>query len=316
VTAGAQRLVRARVDLGKPAVELMLEVDLVGEDPAGLEVGLGVALQPLNGALGLRISGSAEMPIDLQLAAERSELVAGAAVVGVDAGLAIPDQRVRQPAQLPKAAPDPGQQIGLLLAEDQRAGAGSRVAQAGDHDPALAGLAVADGDLLAWLPDVELADLAGTVDGARVVPCGLKQRPDLAQEVIKDGLATDPAQRPQQLADPNAGQVGVLGQQSADLVLKRVELRAPGRPRIARWRVAGDRPPDRLAMQPRLPTDLADRQPAHKAQPSDLCPLLHPDHPGPPRLALRTQAQERPRLWTRCCGPRAPAARCGRSGDA
>jgi hypothetical protein len=53
--AGPERLVGARVDLGKPAVELVLEVDVVGKPAAGLEVGLGVALQPLDGALGLRI---------------------------------------------------------------------------------------------------------------------------------------------------------------------------------------------------------------------------------------------------------------------
>ena len=44
----AQRLVRPRVGLLKPRVELQLEVEMVREPPAGLEVRLQVALQPLD----------------------------------------------------------------------------------------------------------------------------------------------------------------------------------------------------------------------------------------------------------------------------
>jgi hypothetical protein len=94
----------------------------------------------------------------------------------VDAGLAIPDQRLRQPAQLPQTTgpPDPGQQIRDLLSEDQRAGAGPRVAQARDHHVILAGLAVADRDLARGLPEIELADLPGPIDRALRRPDGLK----------------------------------------------------------------------------------------------------------------------------------------------
>ena len=44
-------------------------------------------------------------------------------------------------------------------------------------------------------------------------------------------------------------------------------------------------------MQPGPAMDLALRQPAHEVQPPDLRPLLHPDHLGPPELALRKRAQ-------------------------
>ena len=64
---------RARVDTIEPCVELILEVELVAEHAAGLEVGLDEALQPLDGALGLRIRRLAEAPVDLQLAAEAGE---------------------------------------------------------------------------------------------------------------------------------------------------------------------------------------------------------------------------------------------------
>jgi hypothetical protein len=86
--------VLAGIDLDGPGLELVLEVALVGEHAAGLEVRLRVALPSLNDTLGLRVAGSAEVPADLQLATERGELLAGADVVGVDAGLAIPNQRV------------------------------------------------------------------------------------------------------------------------------------------------------------------------------------------------------------------------------
>jgi hypothetical protein len=56
----------------------------------------------------------------------------------VQAGLAIPDQRLRQRAQRPQAAPDAEQQIRSLLGEDDRAGARARVAQARNDDPRLA----------------------------------------------------------------------------------------------------------------------------------------------------------------------------------
>src|SRR4051812_45563721 len=69
----------------------------LGEHAPGLEVGLRVALPALDDALGLRIALAAEMPADPQLAAEGGELRRRAALVGVDAGLAVPDQRLRQP---------------------------------------------------------------------------------------------------------------------------------------------------------------------------------------------------------------------------
>src|SRR4051794_27984388 len=131
----------AGVDLHEPSVELVLEVALVGEHATRLEVGLHEALQPLDRALGLRVTRPAEMPADPQLPAERSELLARAPVVAVDAGLAVPDQRVGQAAELPQAATDTGQQVELLLGEHQRAGAGTRVAKARHDHPRRAPLA-------------------------------------------------------------------------------------------------------------------------------------------------------------------------------
>jgi hypothetical protein len=50
-----------------------LEVELAGERAAGLEARLGVALQPLDHALRLRILGLEDPPADAELAAEGGE---------------------------------------------------------------------------------------------------------------------------------------------------------------------------------------------------------------------------------------------------
>jgi hypothetical protein len=105
-----------------------------------------------------------------QLRAEAGELRRWAAVAGVQAGLAVPDQRLRQRAQRPQAAPDPEQQLRDLLGEDQRAGTGARVAQARDDDPRPPGLALADRDLGLGLPEIELADLSRPIDRAPISP--------------------------------------------------------------------------------------------------------------------------------------------------
>ena len=179
----------ARVDLRKPRVELVLEVQLVREAAARLEVRLGIALQALDDALGLRVGRLAEQPIHAQLSAQRGELLARSAAVAVDAGLAIPDQRLGKPAQLPQAAHDRAQQVRRPLAEHQRPGTGARVAKARDHHKGPARLAMTDRHLGPRLPDVKLADLARAIDGPLKRPRPRReQRPDLTQVVINDRL--------------------------------------------------------------------------------------------------------------------------------
>ena len=73
-------------------------------------------------------AGAQNCQSTLQLPAERGELLARAAAVAVDAGLAVPDQRLGQRAQGPQTARDPRQQVRRLFREDQRAGASPSVA--------------------------------------------------------------------------------------------------------------------------------------------------------------------------------------------
>jgi hypothetical protein len=85
------------------------------EPPAGLEAALQVVLQPLDDALGLRIARLAEVPADPQRAAEGGEVDGRTAARGVQPGLAIPHQRLRQRAQRPQAARIPNSRSGVFL---------------------------------------------------------------------------------------------------------------------------------------------------------------------------------------------------------
>jgi hypothetical protein len=64
-----------------------------------------------------------------QLAARRRELGRQSPATGVDAGLTVPDQHLRQRPQRPHTAGNAPEQIGRLLGQDQHAGAGSRAAR-------------------------------------------------------------------------------------------------------------------------------------------------------------------------------------------
>jgi hypothetical protein len=119
--------------------------------------------------------------------------------------------------------------------EDQHARARARVPQARDNDVAAANLTVADRELLARLPNIELADLSGPPDRPRERPrrrC--KQRPHLAEVVIDDRLARTAAQRLKQLTDPDPRKRRILAQQPMDLLLELIQHRPRRRPPIDR----------------------------------------------------------------------------------
>ncbi len=111
---GPQRLVRAGVDLQNHA-STGLESRWRTGDPR--------SSSPRSPATARRRpwpARLAEPPPDPKLAAEPSERVARPSGVAVNAGLTVPDQLVRQPAEPLQAASDPGQQILSLRAEHHR----------------------------------------------------------------------------------------------------------------------------------------------------------------------------------------------------
>jgi hypothetical protein len=197
----------------------------------------------------------------------------------VEGTLAVPDERLRQPAEQSEAAGDPVEEVGRLLREDERAGADARVGQAADDDVAAAQLAAADRDLRARLPEVELAERARPVLRAlEAARAGQEERPHLAQVVVEDRLAALEALLFDQLPDPLAGQARLGAEQAVDLLLERVELGGAGWARVPRRPLGAERPADRVAIAPRAAGDLLDWQPLDEVQAADLGPLLHPDH--------------------------------------
>jgi hypothetical protein len=69
-------------------------------------------------------------------------------------------------------------------------------------------------------------------------------------------------------------------------------LDIPGATLVARGRVPAQRPPDRLAVQPRPPLQLPDRDASHKVQPAQLGPLLRAQYE--PNKASTAQAGAAP----------------------
>ncbi len=202
--AGPQRLMHPRVRaIVKPGVELQLVVKLVSEAAPRLKRALHEVLQTLNAALGLRVRW-AHRSTSRRAAARRTRRTRPSAArpMAVQPRLAIPNQRLRQRAERPQTPPDAPQQLRRLLGEHHGAGAGARVAQARHDDPAAAGLAMTDRDLVLGLPQIELADLPRPVDRPLKRPRCLKERADLPQVFIDDRLAPLEPQRRDQLADP------------------------------------------------------------------------------------------------------------------
>ncbi|MDQ2896601.1 MAG: hypothetical protein M3Y09_13320 [Actinomycetota bacterium] len=136
-------------------------------------------------------------------------------------------------------------------------------------------------DLIARLPDIELADLARSINrpDKRSGRPG-EQRPNLPQIVINDRLARDAPQRFKQLPDPDAGQLGILGQQPVDLRFERLQDPHLRYPLITQRRLTAQRPTNRVLRQPRLAHQALDRLSSDEMLASQLSPPLHLDHPS------------------------------------
>jgi hypothetical protein len=193
--------------LVEPAVQLVLEVEVVGERAPGLKARLDVALQALDHALGLRVSRLAEVPAHPKLAAERCERVGRPAAASVQRALTVDHQRLRQAAQPADAAPQPGQDVGRLLGENQRRRARAREAQRRDDDPAATRLAMTDGDFPPRLPEIKLQQLTTAIDRAleRARPRRI-ERAQLGHVVVDQRLAAVEAQLGDQLQHTDARQ--------------------------------------------------------------------------------------------------------------
>lgn len=95
------------VDPLAPPIELVLEVEVVGERAACLEVAVDEAVGALERPLGLAVAGVEDDPADRELAAEGGERLGGAPAAGVDRVLAVPDHLLGQGAEAGDATVHP-----------------------------------------------------------------------------------------------------------------------------------------------------------------------------------------------------------------
>src|SRR6516165_1514933 len=272
----ADAAVKANVGaLGEPAVELPLEVDVVGEAARRLEVGAQEAVVAVSLALGLWVFGLQDAPADRELAAEGGELLAWATAALVDRAPAVPDEGLGQAAEEAQAAVHPEGQIVEAPREHQGAGGRPREPKLAGHHIAAAGLAVTDGNLRLGLEQVELQELAGPVRGALIGALGTDDRAQLAQVAIEDRLAARIAALADQLADAGIGDSRHIAQQLGDLLAVGVELGGDRRARVARRPLAPERLADGLAIPAGAASDLLDRYSLDEVHAADLRPLLH-----------------------------------------
>ena len=181
--------------------------------------------------LRLRVTGVEDDPADLQLAAERQERLARPAAGG-NRRLAVPHELLRTHPQPRQRARQPGENVRRLLAEHQSARERARPARLRRDDPAAAGLAIADRDVLARLPQIALDQLRRPIDRPLERALDQEPRPHLADIVIKDRLAAPIADLFGELTQPLRRDLRIGLQLLTDPLLERVQDRPGRRPRI------------------------------------------------------------------------------------
>jgi hypothetical protein len=209
-------------------------------------------------ALGLRVAGFADQHLGPQDPAER--VTGGGQLrlrppVPADRGLPVPHEHLGDSAELVQQGPPAGVQVLLGPGRDQQ-GAAPPGVTAGhrQHRQPLgrAGLAVPT---------------------SRVTGGNQKSNRDL---LLEHRQAPGP---PDTIGDHRRRHPRVLGQQRPDRLLIGVGHR-PGRcPLVPRRRGRRQRPAHRHPRHPDPARDLRDRHSLRHVQPTDLCPLLHTDHP-------------------------------------
>ncbi len=257
---------------------------MVREASPGLEVRLQISLKPLDHALGLRVFGFTEIPVEQQLAAETGISVGGTAAASVKAPLSIPDHQFRKRPERPQTTAHPPEHVRCLLAENQRTRTDTGIPQTSHDDPRPAGLAMTDGNMLRGLPEIPLADLPRPINRALMRARPREQWAHLTQIIIDDRLATIEPERLDQLTDPHPRQLRVPAQQIVNLLLERVELRRTLNNAKRRRAIRTQRSPDRVARQPGATHQLLDRHPTNEMLPTQLGPTLHVQHDPSPGL--------------------------------
>jgi hypothetical protein len=279
----AQRTTLPAVGEGEPADQLVVEVRRRAEDPAGQERGLQVAVGPLDQALGLRVTRLADQHLGAQHPTKRVRLLGQDRLPPAplpDRALAVPDQHPRHPAELGQELPPAREQVLRAPRRQQPGRQPARVA--GHHHPAPAAATPTGPGRTPpapprrgttgrtgrpprpGRPSATPGPAAGTPGAA----------PPLGRAAPGSTLPADP------LGDHRGRHRRPHPEQLTDPRLNLVHARPPRRPLILRRAVSSQRPLHRVPGDPHHPGDLLDRHLLGPAQPADLRPVLHAQHPA------------------------------------
>lgn len=268
------------VGAGDPVGSLGVEIARAGEGPPRQERGLQILIGPLDEAFRLRISRTALNHPQAQRAAERChrlrELRAPAAP-GPNRGLVVPDQRPRRRAPPREQSPVPGQQVRALARGQHAGGHDPRVTRHHHQHRRAADLSGAEWDVDRREPQIALDQLAREILGARGRVRRDEQRAQLSDPVLEHRQRPVPADP---LRDHRRRHLRPVGEQLPNLGLHRIDHRPAGGALILRRLVRGQGPAHRVAPDPQPARDRLDRHLLRPMKPTDLRPVLHPQHPS------------------------------------
>jgi hypothetical protein len=195
-----------------------------------------------------------------------------------DRGVVVADHLVGHATETLEAPEHRRQQVGDGPTEGEHRGVGSRVRQRRHEPEGLAGGSLADRDLPARVPPVDLGDLPGQVGGALETAGGEELRAHIRQVLLQDRDATRVADPTQLLQHHGGGHLRIGIEHRGDLIGERIDQRAGGLALIGRRSLERQQPPHRHPAHPQPLRDRGLREPL-LVEPSYLGPVVHAIHP-------------------------------------
>jgi len=242
-------------------------------------------VRPLDQTLGFGVGWLAYQHLRTQRAAKRLALTGQFDPPGAPAS----DRALTVPDQHPRHRPAPTGAATTRRTDPLRRGSGSvaPTTTASNHRPSSAP-ATASAAASARThrqadrrePQIALSDLPRDITRPRRRIGRHIRRPQLSHPARQRADRTGP---PDPLRDHRRRHRRERPQQLTNPRLNRVHSRPCRRPLILRCDITGQRRTHRVPRHPEHPRDLRDRHPLRPTQPTDLRPILHVQHPLPPR---------------------------------
>jgi hypothetical protein len=308
--SASEPAVVALIRLSEPDPELGVEVSRRGEAASGQKRCLQVAVGALHQPLGLGVARAALNDLDPQRAPEALHRLGehrAPRPPRPDRGLVVPDQRPRDRAPPAEQLPVPSEQVRALPRRDHPRGQHPRIARDHHQHRRRPGLSGAEGHRGRREPQIALRELARPVLGSRHGVGRRIVRAQLPDPVLEHRQRPAPADP---LRDYRRRHRRPLFEQLPNQWFDLVDDRALHRPLILRRLLGGQRPPHRVPPQTQRPGDRLDRHPLRPMQPTDLRPLLHPQHPFPSARGVQIHPSPRGRSYDASRAVRGPDSSC------